>query len=145
MTRIAPVLVVCALFIPAAAAEPEVAPPPRVKKPVPAGVDPKLTSDDAEYGFTKDKPIKVGTPGMAGSPAAEHEYLRQLRDDDGMAVRYRRVGNVGMNKDKHIIDLYLVTTSAQKEFRLYLDMYNPDNDPAKQPAPKGLFKAKRVD
>lgn len=145
MSRIAPVLVVCCLFTSAAAADPEVAPPPRVKKSVPAGVDPTLTSADADYGYTKDKPIKVGTPGMLGSPAAEHEYLRQLRDDDGKAVQYRRLGNAGMNKDKHIIDLYMVTTAAGKEYRLYLDMYHPDQDPAKQPAPKGFYKVKRVD
>ena len=44
-----------------------------------------------------------------------------------------------------IIDLYLVTTSAGKEHRLYMDMYYPENDPAKQPAPKGFYKMRRVD
>src|SRR5258708_7649629 len=112
MTRLAPVLVCCVVVSFAAAAEPEVAPAPRVKKPVPAGVEPKLTSDDPDYGFTKDKPIKVGTPGMLGSPAAERAYFDLLRDDDGKPVRYRRLGSVGFGPDKHILDLYLVTTAA---------------------------------
>jgi hypothetical protein len=145
MTRLASALVVWFSATAAFAADPTTAPPPRMKKPVPAGVDPKLTSDDADYGYTKDKPIKVGTPGMVGSPPAERAYLDLLRDDDGKPVKYRRLGNVGFNKDKHIIDQYLATTAAGKEYRLYLDMYYPDNDPAKQPAPKGFYKARRVD
>ena len=82
MTRLMSVLVLCFVAATAVAADPVTAPPPRVKKPVPSGVDPMMTSGDAEYGYTKDKPIKVGTPGMVGSPAAERAYLDLLRDDD---------------------------------------------------------------
>jgi len=150
MTRIAIALLSwCLLVLPAAvgSAVPTDDPPkekPKDGKP-PAGVDPKMTSDDADYGFTKDKPVKVGSKDEFGGPAAERAYLDGLRDADGKPVKYKRLGSVGAGSDGHILDLYLVTTSADKEFKLYLDMYHPENDPAKQLAPKGFYKVKKID
>src|SRR5690349_6584676 len=45
----------------------------------PAGVDPKQTSEDAEYGYSEKKPIKVGAKDELGGPAAERAYLNTLR------------------------------------------------------------------
>ena len=49
----------------------------------PAGVDPKLTSADPEYGYSQKKPIKVGTKGEFGGPSGKRAYLNSLRDEAG--------------------------------------------------------------
>jgi hypothetical protein len=110
---------------------------------VPDGVDPKLTSDDADYGYSEKKPIKVGSKEEFGGPAAERAYLDGLRDEAGKAVKYKRLGSVGKSPEGNIMDLYVVTTSAGKEVKLYIDMYHPKNEPEKQPAPKGFYKVKK--
>jgi hypothetical protein len=108
----------------------------------PAGADPAQTSKDADYGHTKEKPVKVGGKDANGGPQAERDYLDTLRDDDGKPVRYNRIGSFGAGPDGHIIDGYNVETSTGKKFLIYIDMYHPENDPVKQPAPAGLWKAK---
>jgi hypothetical protein len=106
-------------------------------------VDPKMTSDDADYGHSEKKPIKVGSQeGILGGPDAERAYLNSLRDETGRAVMYVRVGSVGKSPDGNIMDSYEVKTLAGKKFNLYIDMYHPKNEPEKQLAPKGLYKAK---
>jgi hypothetical protein len=109
---------------------------------VPAGVDPKLTSEDADYGYSREKPIKVGSKDEFGGPKAERAYLDSLRDEAGKGVTYHRQGSVGAGPDGNILDLYEVKTSTGRTLGLYIDMYHPKNDPKKQLAPKGLFKAK---
>jgi hypothetical protein len=110
---------------------------------LPAGMDPKMTSDDPEYGYSKKKPIKVGAKGAVGSPAAERAYLEGLRDEAGKPVQFKRRGSVGFGPDGNILDLYEVITSSGKRVELYIDMYHPKNDPAKQFAPKGFYKEKK--
>jgi len=39
------------------------------------------------------------------------------------------------------MDLYVVTSSTGQKVKLYIDMYHPQNEPAKQLAPKGFYKA----
>jgi hypothetical protein len=108
----------------------------------PAGVDPTQTSTDADYGHSKEKPVKVGDKDPSKGPRAERAYLDTLRDDDGKPVHYNRIGNFGAGPDGHIIDGYDVETSTGKKLVIYIDMYHPENDPVKQPAPAGLWKAR---
>ena len=108
----------------------------------PAGVDPKLTSTDPDYGHSKTKPIMVGDKDDLKGPQAERDYLNTLRDEVGKPVRYQRIGSFGAGPDGHIIDGYNVETSTGKKLILYIDMYHAENDPAKQLAPAGLWKAK---
>ncbi|BCU77313.1 hypothetical protein [Luteolibacter sp. LG18] len=133
-----PILVCIACSLGVAFAEPAA---PAPAKP-PAGVNPKLTSADATYGFSKDNPVQTGSKDEYGGPAAEREYLDTLRDEAGKPVAYSRSGSVGAGKDGHILDLYDLQTSTGRKLQLYIDMYHPKNDPKKQPAPAGLFKAK---
>jgi hypothetical protein len=108
----------------------------------PPGVDAKLTSTDAEYGYSKEKPIKVGSRDEFGGPAAERAYFSTLRDEAGKPVTFNRIGSFGAGPDGNILDGYDVQTSTGRKLVLYIDMYHPKNDPKKQLAPKGLFKAK---
>jgi hypothetical protein len=109
----------------------------------PKGVDPKMTSTDPDYGYSKNKPIKVGSKDELGGPDAEHAYLKSLRDGQGKPIKFRRVASVGANSEGHIIDLYEVTTSSGKKVELFMDMYHPQNAPENQLAPKGCYKAKK--
>lgn len=109
---------------------------------IPAGVDANQTSTDSDYGYTKGKPIKVGSKDEMGGPTAEREYLKTLRDEEGKPVTFQRAGSVGAGPEGNILDAYSVVTSTGRTLTLYIDMYHPKSDPKKQPAPKGLFKAK---
>ena len=108
----------------------------------PAGVAPKLSSTDPEYGYSQKKPIKVGAKDEFGGPAAERAYLNTLRDEEGKPVIFKRLGSFGDGPDGNVLDGYEVQTSTGRKLTLYIDMYHPKSDPAKQLAPKGLFKAK---
>ena len=112
------------------------------EKKAPEGVDPKMTSDDADYGYSTKKPIQVGADDLLGGPKAEHKYLDSLRDEDGKRVKYVRRGSVS-GVGGSLLDEYVVTTSDGKHLTLYIDMYHPKNTPEKQLAPKGLYKAVR--
>lgn len=112
----------------------------KTEEKAPAGVDPKLSSDDPEYGYSREKPIKVG-PRSLGS-AAQGTYLRTLRDEAGEPVKFKRVGSFGTGPYGNVLDGFEVTTSTGRKVLLYIDMYHEDSDPRKQPAPHGLFKAK---
>jgi hypothetical protein len=117
--------------------------PAEAETKAPEGVDPKLTSTDPGYGYSKEKPIKVGSKDEFGGPAAERTYLRTLRDEAGNPVAFERLGSVGADPDGNILDGYQVHTSTGRTMVLYIDMYHPNSDPVKQLAPKGLFKAKQ--
>ena len=108
---------------------------------IPEVVDPELTSTDPAFGYTKEKPIKVGSKDESGGPAAERSYLTSLRDEAGKPVTFERLGSVG-GPGGNILDNYQVRTSKGRTLFLYIDMYHPGQDPLKQPAPKGLFKAR---
>lgn len=114
---------------------------PAATQTPPSGVDPKMTSDDAEYGYSQKKPIQVGSDELSG-PAAERAYLNTLRDEAGKPVSFARLGSFGASPDGHILDGYEVQTSTGRIVTLFIDMYHPKNDPLKQLAPKGFFKAK---
>lgn len=119
-----------------------IAPPGGAKSEdkAPAGVDPKLTSSDPEYGYSREKPIKVG-PRSLGS-AAQSAYLRTLRDEAGEPVKFKRAGSFGTGPYGNVLDGFEVKTSTGRTFLLYIDMYHDDSDPRQQPAPHGLFKAR---
>ena len=107
----------------------------------PEGVDPKLTSADPEYGYSKKNPIKVGpNEGLTG-PGAEVAYLKTLLDEAGKPVTFARLGSFGAGPDGDYLDGYEVRTSTNRKVVLYIDMYHSKNDPKKQLAPKGFFKA----
>ncbi len=114
--------------------------PPVVEAP--KGVNPKLTSTDPDYGYTKEKPVKVGGKTGDDGPAAERAYFSSLRDEAGKPLTFHRIGSFGAGPDGNILDGYECTTSTGRKLTIYIDMYHLKKDPLKQLAPKGLFKAK---
>lgn len=108
----------------------------------PAGTDPKRVSTDPDYGYTMAKAIKVGYKDGQDGPRAEREYFSLLRDEKGRSVQFSRIGSFGGGPDGHILDGYTIVTSTGREVTLYIDMYHPECDPKKQPAPKGFWMAK---
>ena len=109
----------------------------------PAGVDPLLSSADPEYGYSREKPIKVGAGG--GGVASERMYLSTLRDEAGKPVQFKRRGSFGVGPYGNVLDGYEVQTSTGRTVLLYIDMYHSDSDPVAQLAPKGLYKMKPIE
>lgn len=109
----------------------------------PKGVDKKLMSDDPDYGYTDQKPIRVGSKEEFGGPAAEQAYLNLLLDAQGNKVKYKRLFSGGNDPEGTILDCYEVTVSSGTKVRLWISMYAPKNKPSKQPAPVGFYKAKK--
>ena len=108
----------------------------------PAGVNIKLMSEDPTYGYSQKNPIKVGSKDDFGGPKAERDYLDSLVDSTGNAIKYERLGSGGANAEGKPLDMYTITLSNGDQFRLWIDMYQPKNKPAKQPSPVGLYKKK---
>ena len=106
---------------------------------VPDGIDPKQTSDDPTYGYTKGNPIKVGGPKGSSGPASERLYLRHLRDAHFKPFTFRRQGSVGAGPDGHILDMYELVSSDGNKHLLYIDMYHPDVHPFHVKAPHGMY------
>ncbi len=79
---------------------------------------------------------------MDDAPAAERAYLDTLRDEAGKPVSYKRLGSSIGGPDDNPLDHYELRLSTGRKLIIYIDMYHPQSDPLKQPAPKGLFKAK---
>lgn len=102
-------------------------------------IDPAQTSEDPNFGYTKENPVKLGSDSPRQGAAASSVYLRQLRDKNRKPFKYSRIGNVGEGVDQHIVDLYKLTDSEGSEFKIYIDMYHPENDPLVCKAPKGMF------
>ncbi len=50
------------------------------------------TAESAQYGFTTDQPVQIGT-GPDGGPANERRYLDLLRDAQGLPVSYEYLGS----------------------------------------------------
>lgn len=109
----------------------------------PAGVNLKLMSDDPTYGYSQKNPIKVGSKEEYGGPKAEREYLDSILDKTGKTVKYKRLGSGGANGKGNPLDIYEVTLSSGEKIILWIDMYHPKNQPAKQPSPVGLYKRKK--
>lgn len=92
-------------------------------------------SDDAEYGYTKDTPIRVGGLPIYGA-SRQQRYLRALVGPAGQPITFKRRGSLAPNRDGVIIDLYEVTYAGlDKPIELYLDFYRWD--PPK--APRGFL------
>jgi hypothetical protein len=108
----------------------------------PAVIDLKMTSTDPQYGYSKEKPIKVGSKSEHGGPSSERKYLNSLRDDARKPIKFKRLGSFGLGPYGNIIDGYEVLTSSGRIFTIYIDMYHPNSDPNAQLAPKGFYKAK---
>ena len=106
---------------------------------IPDGIDPKQTSDDPTYGYTKKNPIKVGGPKGFTGPASERLYLRHLRDSKFRALSFKRIGSFGRGPDGHILDGYKLTDEDGNTFILYIDMYHSDVHPFHVKAPKGMY------
>lgn len=95
-------------------------------------------SDDPSYGYSKENPVKLGSPELFEGPAMSQVYLRRLRDQNNRPFRFERIGNVGPGADSHIVDLYRLTDSNGAEQRIYIDMYHPELNPLLLKAPKGM-------
>ena len=117
---------------------------PPIKKDAkhPKRVDLKLMSDDPRYGYTRDNPIRVGSKEEYGGPEAERAFLGSLLDAKGNQVSFKRLGSSGAGPDGNILDVYEVTIEDGSKVKLWIDMYHPDKDPKKQPAPVGFYKSK---
>ena len=95
-------------------------------------------SADPSYGYSKENPVKLGSPEQFEGATMSKVYLRRLRDNKGQPLRFERIGSVGSGTDSHIIDLYRLTDSSGTEYRIYIDMYHPELNPLTLKAPKGL-------
>ncbi|HUF23234.1 MAG TPA: hypothetical protein VMN81_03820 [Vicinamibacterales bacterium] len=97
-------------------------------------------SDDAEYGYTQENPIKVGGTPMYG-PARQRRFLQALAGPAGQPLTFKRRGSLAPTADGIIIDLYEVTyPGLEKPIELYLDLYRWD--PPR--APQGLLCASEI-
>ena len=106
---------------------------------LPDGIDPKQTSDDPTYGYTKENAVKLGSPDEFGGPAMSKVYLRHLRDSKFKPFTFDRDGSFGGGPDGHILDRYTLVDSDGKKHQIFIDMYHPENTPLKCKAPKGMY------
>lgn len=106
----------------------------------PKGVNKRLMSEDVEYGYSDQKPIRVGSRDEYGGPKAERAYLESLLDAKGEKISFKRLFSGGNDPEGHMLDCYEVTTSDGSKVRLWISMYHPKNKPEKQPAPVGFYK-----
>ena len=88
-------------------------------------------STDPDYGFTADKPIKVGGTVNGGGPLNERRYLNALAGPDGESIMYDRKGNCcGFKTDNGfmgygLLDVYKVTWKGSSDtLTLYINMYD---------------------
>ncbi len=89
---------------------------------------PGAEAADPEYGYTPEKPIKVG--GVTEGPARERAFLAELRGPEGETVRFERLGSCCPFPSRNgimgsgLLDIYLVWTGSSTEPKtLYLNMY----------------------
>lgn len=106
----------------------------------PKGINKKLMSEDPDYGYSDQKPIRVGSEDEFGGPKAEQQYFDSLLDSKGEPVKYTRLFSGGNDPEGTILDCYEVTISTGEKVRLWISMYAKKNDPDKQPAPVGFYK-----
>ena len=90
---------------------------------------PLLTSQDPDYGFTKEKPIKVGPRLRTGVHIL---LLNALRGPQGQPLEYERQGACCEFPSVHsplglgLLDVYRVRVDGTDQDRLiYVDMYEP--------------------
>ena len=87
-------------------------------------------STDPEYGYTRDKPIRVGSGKASSGPANERMYLNALLTQEGKPIRYERRGSCcarmpsGDDGGRMPLDVYVLTVPGRAQpVLLYLDMY----------------------
>lgn len=105
---------------------------------VPEGINPKQTSDDPTYGYTRDNPIKIGAAEGFSGPSAERLYLRHLRDSKFRPFAFERLGSFNAGPEGHILDGYKLTDQDGNTFTLYIDMYHGEVHLFHAKAPKGM-------
>ena len=106
-------------------------PPPRTASLIyPPGIDPARTSDDPQYGYTPQQPVRIGPLAEDEDPqAAAHMYLSHLRDANFQPMRF------GMIEP----GLYELIGPDATTYRLYLDVQPGQPHPLDAAAPKGLY------
>ena len=62
---------------------------------------------DAQYGYSKERPVQVGGSPLFGA-ARQRKYLDALRGPEGQKLQYKRLGSSGA-PDGTIVDAYQVT------------------------------------
>lgn len=78
---------------------------------------------DAEWGYTKAKPIKVGGSPLYGA-SRQRQFLQTLVGPGGQPISFKRRGAVDSGNPRIILDLYEVTyAGVDKPIELYLDFY----------------------
>jgi hypothetical protein len=96
---------------------------------------------DADYGYTKDRPIQVGGSPLYG-PARQRRYLSALRGPKGETLSFERGGSTPGADPDTILDIYSVTYAGlETPLRLYLDLYHY-TEPF---APQGLSCGTRIE
>jgi tetratricopeptide (TPR) repeat protein len=93
------------------------------------------TADNDKYGFTSEKPIKVGT-GPDGGPANQRAYMNLLRDQQGKPIKYERLGSCCDYKSENgflglaMLDKYEITylneKGKEKKPVIYISFYDYD-------------------
>jgi len=93
----------------------------------------KNISDNDNYGFTQEQPIKVGN-GPNGAPANERAYLDLLRDGQGNPISYYREGSCCAYDSQNgfnglaMLDIYVITyyneKGMKKTAKVYISMYD---------------------
>ncbi len=89
-----------------------------------------MTSEDPEFGYSKQKAIQVGG-GPMYLASRERRYLDALRGPGAVRIQYRRLGQIPLAppNDTTILDAYEVTyPGLEKPVVLHLDGYHFDDD-----------------
>jgi len=104
------------------------------------------TADNDKYGFTSERPIKVGT-GPDGGPANQRAYLNLIRDQQGKPIKYKRLGSCCDYKSENgifgfaMLDIYEITyldeNGTEKKATVYISFYDYEE-------PKIIFGFKTV-
>ncbi len=90
-------------------------------------------SEDKTYGFTEENPVKVGN-GPNGGPANQRAFLNLLRDAQGKALKYERLGSCCPYKSENgfmgtaMLDKYEITyrneKGKNKKTVIYISFYD---------------------
>ena len=98
------------------------------------GPRPCPVAQDAEYGLTIGKPIRIGG-GAASMVARERRYLDALRGPAGEVITYTRLGSGGPPGQRPLDYYSLTYPGLASSVTIYLDAYRFDDAPK---APKGF-------